>query len=223
MPELSCFPAEVARELWDLGRIRSVGRGECVFELGGAWTGLPVLIDGLARLVTPTQDGQEHLVDLVGPGLAPWWSEALVDAPPSASLEGVRSLVFAELPLRPVRRALDAHPDAWVKLAATWAADYRRMTEQVVALRAPTVPRRLAGTLLHLGRTFGDLSAGDVGGKIKRADLARMAATTPETASRLIALWEDQGVLVRSKRQIRVLDLEALRAIARGGDVDEEC
>jgi len=47
-------------------------------------------------------------------------------------------------------------------------------------------------------------------------DLARFLGLAPETVSRLFRRFRDQGLVSARSRQIRIHDLEGLRALAQG-------
>ncbi len=50
---------------------------------------------------------------------------------------------------------------------------------------------------------------------IRRGEMAHLIGTTPETLSRTLHALAAQGILEVHRREIRVLDLEALRRLAQ--------
>ena len=222
-PELSFLPPDVAARLMEQARVRTVSRGFHIFEAGGCWPGLPILLEGLGRIVLSSPSGHEQFLDLVGPGLCPWWEEALAGHCPSATLETVGRAVVAELPHKGIEEYLAEHPETWSILASSWAGDYRRIREQVSGLRAPTVPRRLAATLLYVLEHFAGPCDGLLRPDVSRTDLARLSGTTQETTSRVLAAWESAGYIHRCGRALTVLDREALREVADGESHAQPC
>jgi len=84
----------------------------------------------------------------------------------------------------------------------------------VTGLSAGTVPRRLAAVLLELAERAGGPFPGGtlVPVRLRRADLAALAATSAESVSRQFAAWRRRGVIVTQPAGFLVPDLEVLRS-----------
>jgi CRP-like cAMP-binding protein len=67
---------------------------------------------------------------------------------------------------------------------------------------------RLARTLLELARVGHEIS-------LSHEELASMAATSRQTATRVLGEWEDAGFVDLARRGINVKDREALLALAQ--------
>ena len=88
--------------------------------------------------------------------------------------------------------------------------------ERLRELATQSAERRVARTLLRLldqaGRRTGDGLRIEF--PLRRKDIADIAGTTLHTASRLVAGWGRQGLLVTRHRHIIIRSPDKLRAIA---------
>jgi CRP-like cAMP-binding protein len=122
------------------------------------------------------------------------------------------------VPAGALRSALAREPRALAAVAFDLAQRVRRLVRLVEDLSAGSVERRLAGALVGLVERAGEPFPGGllVPLKLRRADLAALAATSPESASRWISAWRRAGIVVPQPVGYLVKDLPALRRIAGG-------
>lgn len=163
--------------------------------------------------------GREVIVGVAVPGdLLGAIGFALV-AGYSSSVVCLRRARVVLVPSALLRGVLARESLAVSALAADLAADVSRLMRMVQNLSAGNVQRRLASVLIDLAERAGEPFPGGtlIPLRLKRADLASLAATTIESASRAISAWRRRGLLVPMAAGYLVLDLAALRAVAAGG------
>lgn len=126
----------------------------------------------------------------------------------------LRSARVALVPVAALRDALAAEPRTAAALANDLALQLLRLARRLEALSAGAVQQRLARVLVTLTERFGTPFPGGtlMPARLRREDLAALAATTVESASRQVAAWTRQGVLVPQPAGFLVRDLAALRA-----------
>jgi CRP-like cAMP-binding protein len=149
-----------------------------------------------------TLDGKEIMLDILKQGeffgsLAPveggTYPETAQSQTPVCALSIVR---------KDFRDFLETHPAVVLKVMDTMAHRLQEAHERVRQLSAYTVEQRIAFALLKLAEKAGGQS--DLGRLIQLplswADLAALAGTTPETASRVMSSFQEEGA-VRSGRR----------------------
>lgn len=131
----------------------------------------------------------------------------------------LRKARVAIVPAAELRAVLEKQPEVAVALAFELAREVLRLTRRVEALSAGNVSQRLARVLLGLTERFGTPFPGGtlLPVRLRREDLAALAATTLESASRQISTWKKQGVLVPQPSGFLIKDTVRLRAL---GDHD---
>ena len=114
------------------------------------------------------------------------------------------------------RHILDLYPSITLKVVDIMVARLRAAHERVRQLSVSPVESRIAHVLVVLSDKFGKQS--DVGMLIQvplaREDLASMAGTTPETASRVMSQFQKDGLVDAGRLWVAVLDHIQLETIA---------
>jgi CRP-like cAMP-binding protein len=111
-----------------------------------------------------------------------------------------------------MRRLLRQHPDIAVKLVIALGRRLREANERLARQSFQTVQSRVAVVLDGLVRQAQSEGAGrsDVLVKITQADIAQLAGSSRESASRFIAVLERAGVITQGRGRITVHDPDAL-------------
>ena len=112
-----------------------------------------------------------------------------------------------------MRRLMRQHGDIAVKLVIGVARRLREANERLTRQSFQTVQSRVAGVLLQLVEQARGEGAGarDVLLKVTQAEIAQLAGSSRESASRFLANLERAGVITQGRGRITVHDPEALK------------
>jgi CRP/FNR family transcriptional regulator len=111
-----------------------------------------------------------------------------------------------------MRRLLREHPDIAVKLVAALGRRLRETNERLARQSFQTVQSRVAAVLAQLvaeARAEG-AADGDVLITSTQADLAQLAGSSRESASRFLAVLERAGIITQGRGRLVVHDPAAL-------------
>jgi CRP/FNR family transcriptional regulator len=111
-----------------------------------------------------------------------------------------------------MRRLLREHPDIAAKLVIALGRRLRDANERLTRQSFQTVQSRVAvvlGQLVDQARAEG-AGEGDVLVRITQADIAQLAGSSRESASRFLAVLERAGVITQGRGRLTVHDPEAL-------------
>jgi CRP/FNR family transcriptional regulator len=111
-----------------------------------------------------------------------------------------------------MRRLLQTHPDLAVKLVIGLGRRLRETNERLSRQSFQTVQSRVAGVLGQLVAQAQAEGAppGDVLVTITQADIAQLAGSSRESASRFLAVLERAGVVTQGRGRVTVHEPEAL-------------
>ena len=111
-----------------------------------------------------------------------------------------------------MRRLLREHPDIAVKLVISLGRRLREANERLTRQSFQTVQSRVAGVLAELVRQAQSEGADgrDVLVTITQADIAQLAGSSRESASRFLAVLERAGVVTQGRGRMTVHDPAAL-------------
>ena len=212
VPVFSALGQEELTRVAEVAVPRRFGTGEVVFREGDESDTCYIVRVGRARAVREHSDGRSITLANFGPGdifgeLAMFDNERR-----SATVEAMESTEAIALLGGDMRRLLRQHPDISVKLLSALGRRLRETNERLARQSFQTVQSRVAAVLLQLvtaaqaeGRGHGDVLITS-----RQADLAQLAGSSRESASRFLAVLERAGVITQGRGKLTVHDPEAL-------------
>ncbi|MDX8417111.1 Crp/Fnr family transcriptional regulator [Absicoccus intestinalis] len=102
------------------------------------------------------------------------------------------------------------YPEIALKLFELTARKMVQLEKQTQFLSMERVEERLANYLLNLPKTTVD---NEITIPMRMMDVAQYLGTTPETLSRKLKYLETAGLIQRSGRRIKILDVDALENV----------
>ena len=192
---------------------RRFSAGEVVFREGDDSDTCYLVRAGHARAIREHADGRQITLATFGPGdifgeLAMFDSERR-----SATVEATDELEVLAILGSDMRRLMSLHPEISVKLVIALGRRLRAANERLARQSFQTVQSRVAAVLAQLveqARTEGAAER-DVLVTITQADLAQLAGSSRESASRFLATLERAGVIAQGRGRLTVHDPAALQ------------
>ena len=191
---------------------RQFEAGEVVFREGDESDTCYVIRTGHARATREHSDGRSITLANFGPG--DFFGELAMfdDERRSATVETLDRTELIGILGGDMRRLLREHPDISVKLIATLGRRLRETNERLARQSFQTVQSRVAAVLAQL------VSAARAEGAAERdvlitstqADLAQLAGSSRESASRFLAVLERAGIISQGRGKLVVHDPDAL-------------
>jgi CRP-like cAMP-binding protein len=191
---------------------RSFAPGESVFREGDASNTCYVVRDGRARAIREHADGRQITLATFGPGDIFGELAMFDDERRSATVEAIEELDVLAILGSDMRRLMREHADIAVKLAVALVRRLRSTNERLAQQSFQTVQSRVATALAQLvdqARAAGAAER-DVEVTTTQADLAKLAGSSRESASRFLAVLERAGVLSQGRGRLTVHDPAAL-------------
>lgn len=188
-----------------------------VFYEGHTALGLYVLCSGRVKLSRLTAKGQRRLVALVDPGSLiekHTFQDGAIHEVTCEALEPSQVCVVDRV------RYLDLlarKGDLAVKVIKLLSREMGGVLEEADQLAFASARERMAHLLLELADRYGEKTSDGirVAIKLKREELAQMAAITVETAVRILHAFQDQELIHMDGRNITLLKPERLTKAAR--------
>jgi CRP/FNR family cyclic AMP-dependent transcriptional regulator len=202
----------------DLARVAGVavprrfGAGEVVFREGDQSNTCYVVRAGRARAVREHSDGRSITLANFGPGDIFGELAMFDDERRSATVETLEETMAIAILGGDMRRLLREHPDIAVKLLSALGRRLRETNERLARQSFQTVQSRVAVVLSELvgaARAEG-ADVGDVLITATQADLAQLAGSSRESASRFLAVLERAGIITQGRGKLVVHDSAAL-------------
>ena len=192
---------------------RRFGAGEVIFREGDQSNTCYVVRSGHARAVREHADGRQLALATFGPGDIFGELAMFDDERRSATVETIDPLEVLAILGPDMRRMMLRRPQLAVALAASLARRLRTTNERLASQSFQTVQSRVAGVIATLvdQAVAEGAAAVDVPITATQADLAMLAGSSRESASRFLATLERAGVISQGRGRLTVHDPQALR------------
>jgi CRP-like cAMP-binding protein len=203
--------ADLARVI-DVAVPRRFEPNRVIFREGDASDTCYIVRNGHARAVREHADGRSISLAHFGPGDIFGELAMFDDERRSATVETLDEVQAIAILGSDMRRLLREHPDIAVKLVISLGRRLREANERLARQSFQTVQSRVAGVLRDLveqARTEGAPER-DVLVRTTQADVAQLAGSSRESASRFLAVLERAGVVTQGRGRLTVHDPEAL-------------
>jgi len=174
-----------------------------------------VVAEGRVRLLRHSMTGRDILLDLLTSGeYSGTHSMQGKDVYPETAQAQTDCCILV-ISRGTFQQILKRFPSVSLKMIEIMARRLLSANERVHQLSAMPIEGRIASLLLMLGDKFGE--QGEVGlllqVPLSREDLAGMAGTTTETASRVMSQFQRDGLIKSGREWVAVTNLEGLKEI----------
>jgi CRP/FNR family cyclic AMP-dependent transcriptional regulator len=213
VPVLSTLDADDLERIAELAVPRQFEPGQVVFREGDASDTCYIVRSGRARAVREHQGGRTLTLATFGPGDIFGELAMFEDERRSATVEAIEPTSVVAVLGPDMRRLIVEHPGISARLVIALGRRLRETNERLTRQSFQTVQSRVAVVLSELvAQERVDGSDGsDVLVTTTQADLAQLAGSSRESASRFLAVLERAGVISQGRGRLVVHDSEALK------------
>ncbi len=217
LPHFRGLPEDVLEAVVRIASELDLRSGDDVFREGERCSGFFVVAEGRVKIYRLREDGREQVIHDVGPGRT--FAEA-------ALFHRGRFPAYAAATASPTRLVkLDAtgflqlfrsEPRLGTSMVGSLCTWLHSLLEHIETLSIVSAGARLAHHLLRLpARQEGETLVITL--PVAKKDLASELSVTPETLSRLLARWKDQGWIEVDASRVTLLQPAAIEALADTG------
>ncbi|MFQ3787864.1 helix-turn-helix domain-containing protein [Halomonas sp. A29] len=198
---------------------QALKRGEALVRQGGRFTSLYVVRSGSLKQSVDSQAGQRGQVmnfylpgEIVG-------LDGIGEPRYHSSVVALESTFVCELPFTRLEDLAEQLPGLRGQLYRCMSRKLRNDQRTLCLLSGRTADQRLASFLLGLSERFRSrgYSPHCFHLSMSRSDIASYLGLALETVSRVLARFQEQGVLSVSGRELTIHDREALLSLAEEG------
>lgn len=203
----SVLPEETLKRYCSVFHVRQFAPGEHLYFDGDAANTLTFIHTGRVKVTRASADGEEMIVGFFGRGDFVGCCCLLDAAKLPCTAQAVEPTEVMCVAREDFLRMMNEHPALAVRAAQEVTRRLRLAHSKMKNLALDTVEKRVVAALLELNERFGADAKGGVRvipSRITRLELAQMAGTTLESASRTMSKLKRAG-LVRSARDRIIL------------------
>lgn len=198
---------EGLRVLDDCTSARTYTAGQVLFSEGDTPVGLHCLHSGLVKLFKTSADGKSGFLRLARPGYPLGYRAFFIDGVYGCSAVALKDSEICFLPKAAILSLTESEPSLGKALLKTLADDLAGAEKNWLEMAQRPVLNRVCRLLLEL-ESLDKWPA--------RGEMAVMLSITPEVFARTLSELQKNGYLTRNRRKMKLLDRDALRALAEG-------
>ena len=213
----SALGETTAAELAGLAAMRTFARGQALFHEGQVADRVLILRSGRVKVTATTSNGREVVLAFRGPGELLGEQAAFDGLPRSATISAVERVQALSLSAEAFRAFLAAHPPVSLTLLGMLSRRLRDADAKRIEFSAFTTIERVAARLLELSERFGVEEGGSIRIELplSQEELAGATGASIESVGRALQTMRALKCIETRRREIRVLDRDALEALRR--------
>ena len=195
----------------------SWAEGDPLVVAGDELRGSYLVVSGRVRVTHDTADGDEITVDIAAPGdtVGPLRTEVAVAVDSAWAMETTCALY---LPADALAGVVHDHPRFALAVMQAQQDRLAQAREQEIGHTTRSVEQRVCAALRQLNRKLGSRQRDGsslLQVRLRRDDIAGLAGTTVESASRVMARLKKAGVIDSGREWVSILDSAALDRLIR--------
>lgn len=217
VPLLGTVPEADLRALATFARERTFPKGGVILSQGTPGDALYLIRAGQVKVTVIAEDGREVILSVLASGSFFGEMALLDDEPRSAHVIAMSATTLFQLRREDFRARLRTSPDLSIALLRELSRRLRRADDTITSLMLLDVNGRVAHLLLELAREEGGDGHTRIARRLTHAAIGQMVGASRETVSRTMRNLVLRNVIEVTRREIRLLDGEALRRAAQQG------
>jgi CRP/FNR family transcriptional regulator, cyclic AMP receptor protein len=198
-------------------RRRSFRRNEVIFHRGDPAGGMHIIRSGRIKVTMQSEEGDETVLRIFGPGEHFGDMGALDGQPRSATITAIEPTETLVLLREDLLACAREFPDLAMALIEALSARLRETDERLEDAYYHDLDTRLARCLCQLAAEHGRETAEgiEVDVPLTQTDFAGMLGVTRVSINRQFGIYQDEGLLRLNRRSFTILQPAALRRRAR--------
>jgi len=193
-------------------RERRLSKGEMLFQKGDPTRGFFVVVFGQIKLAFPSAQGNEKVVQIVGPRQSFGEAIMFLDRPCPVFAEGLIDSLLLHIGSAPVFELLEKDPLFARRMLAGLSMRLHSLVQDVEAYSLRSSAQRVVGYLLQQCPQEGAcVGSFDISLPTSKQVIASRLNLTPETLSRIFHDLAGNGLIGVSGKQITINDVKRLR------------
>lgn len=212
---MSLFSSSSIQELEKLNSNKAVIRykkGETIFKEGGLAHGLFFLCKGKVKIHQQGDDGKDQITRFAKQGDAIGYRTLMSDDKYMCSATPIEETMVCYLNKNVFFEMITNNTSLAFAMMKLLANDLKRAEHKITEFAQKPVRERMAEALLFLKDIYGYESNDTILNVVlSREEIAYLAGTVRETATKLLSEFKDDGIIELIGKQVRIIDHDLLR------------
>ncbi|MEM7185507.1 MAG: response regulator [Bacteroidota bacterium] len=195
----------------DNGEITHYAKGETIYAEGNHSNYIFLILKGIVKSHKMDESGKELITKLYRPDDFLGFTSLMDNIPYQESATAMEEVELTGIAKNELRQVLGESQNVSIELLNLLTDNLIDAKEQLLQMAYSSVRRKTAQTILQFAAILNKQRDENI--KISRYDLASVAGIATESLIRTLSGFKKNGLIEIEGRNIRILDLEGLRAV----------
>jgi CRP-like cAMP-binding protein len=205
------LPEAALKEISKSKSTHRYARGQAVFYSGNTPLGLFCVNQGIIKLESLSSDGKTHLLRVVSKGGVLGYRSLFSNEPYHATAIVNEDSEVCLIPRETFMKLTREYPEFMMRIVSKLSVELREAENRLESMADKEAPERVAEAVIYFKDHFPTQNW-------TRKELADWAGTSAETVMRVLAKFEEQGMIEQKGRVITVLQKQKLLDFANVTD-----
>jgi len=211
---LELLDLDTREKLLKITHKKSFAAGEQVFSQGAPPSAIYFVVKGQVKVARTTPDGHEIILCMPGPGDS-FCPVTILDGGPQLGMaQAVTDTEVLRVDSRQFLSLCLEHPQLQASVQQACLGEVRRLVQRMELLSFRTLRQRLSTVLRHTIRRQRSVPCQPAEIRITQQELAQLAGGSRESTSRLLAMWQREGIVSLGRGRIIILDPDRLESLS---------
>lgn len=202
------FQGKVALDLMrEQSQIRKIKKKQVLFYEGDKVIGIYYIHKGAIKITKIAQDGRELTVRIHSAGDYIGLHRLYTEQNHSDNAEAMSDCEISILPLHEFESLIEHHPEIAAKFIKILSQESNQIEDHLIRIAYDSVRKRIANSLISYFKTY---CAEGQSIHLSRNELANISGTTPETVSRTLTDFENEGLIRKELSRIVIVQPQKL-------------
>lgn len=212
---LHCLNQEEVDQIIQNQKCFNFTPGESIFKEGHYSNGLYIIKKGKVKISKTGFDGRELILRFGLEGDVIGYRSLLSEEPYQSSAFAINSCSICFLPKESVKTIIFKNSNVNASFFKLLASDLKNAETRTLKLAQKNVRERVAETLILLKELYGfETNSNTINIKLSREEIAGIAGTVRESASRYLSEFNDIGIIELIGKKINIKDFTKLSIAA---------
>lgn len=201
---MTALGEDAAADLMDRFALRTLVSGELLFGAGDEGDRLYIVLAGRLQVFRSDDHERARMLEILGPGAVVGELSMFGATTRTATTSALTDAKVAELEYPAVKRVLQDHPDAALRMLGNMAERLRKANEIIADHALLNVRSRVLKAVVELAPRFGRVVAEGIVVEhgLSQEDLARYVGSSREMVNRALADLQNRGIVVVRPRSL---------------------
>ncbi len=193
--------------------IKLLRKKDMLFMEGDSSSFLFFTMSGKIKVFKSNALGKEYIVHIYGAGDFLGYSSLLEDGLHRESAMAIENSEIALIPREDFCKLLYSNSDVAIRFVKLLSVRYSEAEDKLLKLAYSSARRRVADAILYLSRKYMEKGKSETFFKLRRENISSLSGITPESVSRNLTNFREEGLIEIMDGMIKVSNLKKMELL----------